>query len=252
MKYILLLSSSLIILATACQSYQSPQLRKVDRYQISDAYDATASEEIAALIAPYKSELEAQSMEEVIAYFEQPFPKQHPESLLGNWLADLLAEEANRICREPVDFAVQNYGGIRIPELPAGPVTVGKVFELMPFDNTLVVLDMEHELLTTFCQQMAADGGWPQSAALRYVIENGRAVDIHIQGIPLQENKIYRVALPDYIANGGGDCDFLIELAQEKTQHLIRDLIINHLRSKNSNVDNPIDYELDGRLSVRE
>jgi hypothetical protein len=31
-----------------------------------------------------------------------------------------------------------NSGGIRLPEMPAGAITQGKIFELMPFDNLMV------------------------------------------------------------------------------------------------------------------
>ena len=208
-------------------------------------------EDIVALIDPYKMELD-ERMAEPIGYVAEAMPKARPESTLGNWLADLLAEQANRLSTQPVDFAIQNYGGIRIPELPAGPLNVGKVYELMPFDNMLVILELDVELLRTFCNQMAADGGWPQSAALRYVINDQQAEDIRINGEPIKSGTTYRVALPDYIANGGGDCDFLVEQEQENTGRLIRDLIIEHVRAQGSTAGDPINSQLDGRLTARQ
>ena len=220
-NYTYLLLWVLPLVLGACRTYQQPSSAEVQIYRMDGTQSQSPSAEIESLIGPYKTQLD-QLMEEVIGFVEPSMPKQRPESTLGNWLADLLAVQANLLCEEPVDFAIQNYGGIRIPELPAGPLNVGKIYELMPFDNLLVVLELDAELLTTFCNQMAMDGGWPQSAALRYVIQDGQATDIRVAGEQIQDGKTYRVAMPDYIANGGGDCHFFTDQAQENTSRLIR------------------------------
>ena len=56
-------------------------------------------------------------------------------------MADLCEEMIKRQSLN-VDFVVLNYGGLRIQSMAAGPITMSKVYELMPFDNTLVVVDL--------------------------------------------------------------------------------------------------------------
>jgi 2',3'-cyclic-nucleotide 2'-phosphodiesterase (5'-nucleotidase family) len=138
---------------------------------------------------------------------------------------------ANKYSTKNVDVALQNYGGFRIPFLPKGPITKGNVYELMPFDNKLVVLELSAGLTRRLIDQMSNDGGWPISKGLNYKIEYGAASDIKIAGNDLDESKTYRIAMPDYVANGGGDCDFLIAIEQEDTGVFIRDIIIEYLLS---------------------
>ena len=71
-------------------------------------------------------------------------------------LLGLPQSETERLLGEPVDFAVINYGGMRIPAIPKGPITRGKIFELMPFDNLLVVVRLDVSILTQFINHMAA------------------------------------------------------------------------------------------------
>ena len=78
--------------------------------------------------------------------------------------------------------------------------------------------------------KMAESGGWPVSRNVYFEIAYGKAKNIKIKNLPLDNDKIYNVALPDYIANGGDNLTFLKELESHNTGALIRDMVINHLR----------------------
>lgn len=235
------------VLLTNCQVYHQPQEGQTQLYRMNDQQTAATPAEITAMIRPYKQKLD-QKMDEVIAQVTEPMPKQRPESTLGNWVADLSLVKAQQYTNEPVDIALQNYGGLRIPELPAGPLTVRRVYELMPFDNMLVVVAMNGKTLQQLCDQVAKDGGWPVSQGLRFTISNG-AKDVRINGMPLVADRTYRVALPDYIANGGGDCDFLVDCSQTNTNRLVRDLIIEYAREQ-TQAGQVIQSQLEGRITV--
>ena len=86
-----------------------------------------SDEEIDRLIQPYRAQLEAK-MNEVIAYNEVELIKARPNSTLGNWFADALLEEAEYVYQKDIDVAMQNYGGIRVPFLKQGDVTVGNIY----------------------------------------------------------------------------------------------------------------------------
>jgi len=187
--------------------------------------------ELDAMIAPYKEQLDDQ-MNTVIAYNPEKMPKQRPSSTLGNWFTDILQDEASRIYGVEVDFAVQNYGGLRIPALNKGDVTVGSIYELMPFDNTLVVLELDGKTTKKLLDRIAEKGGWPASRGLSFKIKKDKAKDIVIGGNPFDSRKTYTVALPDYIANGGDQCSFLKDSPRKDNKAMLRDIVIDHLKSK--------------------
>src|SRR5690606_6510040 len=94
-----------------------------------------------ALIAPYRQQVTSK-MSEVIGTATTELGKAEYESPLGNFVVDLMLQQTNMIMSEPVDMAQSTNGGLRVP-LPAGPINVGNIFELMPFENELVVLTLD-------------------------------------------------------------------------------------------------------------
>lgn len=185
--------------------------------------------EISALIQPYQDELVGE-MSTVLGQLPEDLKKSRPNSNMGNWFCDGLLYMANKYSSNKVDFAIQNYGGLRLPYLNRGPVTVQNIFELMPFDNKLVILAMDETQIQELLDNIADDGGWPISRGVSFRIEEEKASNIKIDGQPLGSKKIYRVAVPDYVANGGGGCHFLKSIPQEDTGYYIRDVFIDYLK----------------------
>ncbi len=124
------------------------------------------------------------------------------DSALGNWITDAMRAATG------VDIAFQNPGGIRA-ELEAGPVTVGDVYEVMPFDNQVMtvrltgsqVLDvLEAGVGPTTCIQVsgitfAFD---PERPRGERVLE-ARTAD----GARLDPARTYLVAANDFMTQGG-------------------------------------------------
>ena len=206
--------------------------------------DADAS--VTALIAPYKQQLD-QEMNTVIGYCEKTLTKQRPESTLGNWFSDVLHKAANDLFDVPIAFAVQNYGGLRIPNITKGDVTKRKIYELMPFDNTLMLIEFDAMELMKFINQMAGSGGWPQSGTLRYVIEDRMATAVTINGTSIKDDQMYWVAMPDYIANGGDGTFYLKDNNRKDPGILLREVAIEQIM-KNTASDESITASLDQRV----
>lgn len=198
-------------------------------YRINKKHQS--DKELDQLIDPYRSQLDAK-MNEVLAFNEKEMTKGLPSSTLGNWFSDALLEEAEYIYKQEVDMAMQNYGGIRVPFLKQGDITVGNIYELMPFDNKLVILTMDGKLLKQLLDRIAEKGGWPVSHTLSFTIQDRKATDVLIKNEPLDLKKTYTVALADYIANGGDRCFFLEQAERQDHDVMIRDLIIDHLKRK--------------------
>lgn len=203
--------------------------------------DSTAS----ATIQPYKVDME-KLMNKVIGLFASDMCKKQPEGPLGNFMADALLKMAEKTYNTPVDFASINNGGIRLPCVSKGPITVGKLFELMPFDNALTVLTLSKETTQKLFDKMAEKGGWPVSKNTAYTIRNGRAENIIINGKPLNSYDKVVVALSDYIANGGDDCGFLIGCDRLNAINLIRELLVDYVKWQTENKHN-IESVVEGR-----
>jgi 2',3'-cyclic-nucleotide 2'-phosphodiesterase (5'-nucleotidase family) len=233
----------LFILLTGCSkvlhwSRAEPQFYPVD----STSVDST----VVRMIQPYSGVLSSE-MNVVIGNCAQPLQKERPEGTLNNWVADAMKTEAEKYAGTETDFAVSNYGGIRIPTLAAGPVTIGKIYEVMPFDNLLVILEMPGSVVQVFLDHMAADGGWPVSRELRFTISDQRATDITIGGLPLDTGRVYRVVVSEYIANGGDARNYLMDLPRQLLGYLVRDALINNVHAFTA-AGQSVNAEKDGRV----
>ncbi|MBJ6117012.1 5'-nucleotidase C-terminal domain-containing protein [Pontibacter sp. BT310] len=188
----------------------------------------TADPETEAIIVPYRQQVTAK-MSEVIGTAPVELRKADYESPLGNFVVDLLLEETNKLVDEPVDMAQTTNGGLRVP-LPAGPITVGHIFELMPFENEVIVLTLDgpttQELL-----DFAAKTGISPIANATYTIQNGKATNIKIGGKPLDTSRNYTIVTSDYLA-GGGDNMVMFKKAikSEKVGMMMRDMILKHIK----------------------
>ena len=126
-----------------------------------------------------------------------------------------------------IDASFLNYGGIRLPSIAAGNITRGKVYEMAPFDNIIVLLKINGKVLQQFFNLVAGKGGWP-CAGIAYQIKNKEAINIVVGGTPMDENKEYTIALLDYVANGGDDCNMLRPIPQQNNGYLFRDAVLQY------------------------
>lgn len=216
----------LVALLWSCHTPRYVTSADYHRYEISqDTLTTAAGNEIKQIIAPYKAEVD-EEMNTVIATLPRSLKKQKIESTLGNWLADAIAEFVEEKTGREVDLAICNYGGVRIPMLPAGPLTVGDLYELMPFDNYVVTMELKGTTLLKLLKRIADYGGWPVSGSLRLAVQNDQVRKALIHQEPISPEKTYFVALSDYLANGGDRLDFLIERPHQNLNVYYRDALI--------------------------
>ncbi len=219
------------------------------KYDMTSSSEFESDDEIEEMIAPYKKELDAK-MNQVIGYAEKELVKELPECTLGNWASDAIHTECNKLFKKPIDFAVVNQGGIRIPTLPQGDITTGKIFELMPFDNMLVILNVKGDIVQQLFESIAARGGWPVSSSVRCSFtEGGELRSVTINGNPIDMEKTYQIGISDYVANGGDKCSFFKGQPQTQTGILFRDAFINRVKDL-TRMEKNIDAEIEGRMEI--
>lgn len=248
MKRILILAFVLGFIFPSCKSVYRINNSQTSYNRIDKKLDNSSDAKIDSIIAPYKETLDKQ-MNQVIGYSDG-LSKQKIESTMGNWVADVIAEQSSKLLNEKIDFGTQNYGGLRIKEIPKGPITIGKIFELMPFENFLVILKVKGNIVQEFLDRTAVYGGWPISKSVKFTIEGDKAVNVLIDGKPIDADKIYNIAIPDYVANGGDKCTFFKEQPRVTTGTLIRDILIKDVKEKNAKGEN-IYAEIEGRVEEK-
>ncbi len=238
------------LLLGSCKTYYVHSNIENRNLIVSDSL-IPADSQLIKMYMPYKLELE-KDMNRIISVTAEEMIKNKPESNLTNFLADLLLEEGKRISAdlnrhfEP-DISFYNYGGIRT-FLPKGEITVGKVFELMPFENELVFLKLTGKQVQEFLNQIAEKGG-DSVGGIRFIISQNRAQNVEVGGELLREENDYWLATNDYVAAGGDGLEVLTQRSELIASDLkIRDVIIAHLEKKHENGE-PIFVKPDGRIT---
>ena len=219
----------------ACKTHYVKTSSETHNLVVSDSLNQLDSQ-LVQIYLPYKKMLE-KDMNRIIAVSEQELVKGKPESGLTNFLADLLLEEGNNYLKSTSqnfqpNISYFNYGGIRT-FLPEGEITVGKIYELMPFENEMVFLKLNGQQINEFLDAVAGKGG-DSLGGVRFKISDGNATDINIGGAPLRENGSYWLVTNDYIAGGGDDLEVLTQRSEfVKSGKKIRNVIISHLEKLN-------------------
>ena len=188
--------------------------------QIDIAESTKKSLAIDEIIEPYRKEL-AQKMDVEIAWSEVNFIVKRPSSNLMNWMADAVYthQTKNLKLAYPV-FCLLNTGGIR-SSVGIGPVLLGDLYKLMPFDNSIVWAKLPISELDTIEAYLTESGGEPIS---NIEVINNRII---LNGFEREKVSFFWVITSDYLYNGGDHMDFFQESIETlQTNLLIRDILI--------------------------
>ena len=194
---------SLLTVLTAC--HRPMHVTKITGtiILVDSTLDAIQDSDYLAYLAPIKADLEAK-LGAPIGYAPKALEVYQPECPLLNWASDALLAMARQKSPEPVDVAVVNIGGMRC-NWGAGDITFRHVFELMPFDNMLVVLTLKGSDLQQLCEIFAYSGG-QGIAGMRIKAFGDKVMQqdalVTIGGKPIGMDKTYTVATSDYLSQG--------------------------------------------------
>jgi len=156
---------------------------------------------IQAFIAPYKEKLAA-NMDRVIGYAAGDLFRDRPEGALGNFVID----ETERYLQErgwlkdKHYISIMNHGGLRSP-ISKGDISVGDIYRLMPFDNTIVLVKLPADELDSIIAYLKNSGGEPIGG---FRIDGD---EINFPKDVLLEDTLY-VITTDYLSNGGDNMSF--------------------------------------------
>ena len=236
----------LILIAASCCACHQPGkvVNKTSKIHMVDStMDAIQDTQYVAYLEPIKAELEAQ-LNETIGYAPEPMGVYQPECPMLNWATDALWVMAKQYYPEPVDIAIVNIGGMRC-NWAQGDITMRHVFELMPFDNELVVLTLSGKDILDLCQVFAQTGG-EGAAGMQIKAKNGIVTKATIAGKAIQPAAYYTVATSDYLSQGN---DRMVPLKNSinvwKSNLKIRDLYMEYIQQVKV-----VQAKVDGRMDV--
>jgi 2',3'-cyclic-nucleotide 2'-phosphodiesterase (5'-nucleotidase family) len=222
----------LSVLALSCNTYYAPVSVSYQYSNINNSLPKDSS--LILLTKPYRDSV-TKAMADIVGYTDKAMQLQQPSGSINNFFADAILYAAEKKFNKKVDAAVLNYGGIRLTNLQKGPVTKGDIFELMPFENMLVLVDVNGETLQQLLNISAAQDGWP-IANIRLQVKDKKAINVLINGEPLSPNKIYTIATSDYVATGGENAAMLKSLKKIDASYLIRDAVFDYIKFKNNRI----------------
>ncbi len=223
------LSSFLLFsILVGCRSQQFAPIRYSNSI-LNPVYDSTKSESstLNSWLQPYRAQLSA-ALDSQLFISCRTAGKKQPQSAIGNHLTEVMKEYATSELNATVDAAMLNYGGIRAA-LPRGSVKIRHIFEIMPFDNALCVVEMDSMQMLTFAQYWMSSKGHPIY---------GFTVSQDFQNRPyvVWKNPLTRypvkMVVTDYVANGGDNASFFKTITTRKCLKTpLRDALIQYYRS---------------------
>lgn len=214
-----------------------------------------------AIIAPYSAK---------VRELEKPIGKLAGElkkagmggGSLGNFVADALRDRAEAKLGQPVLLAITNSGGLRKNEITEGDISASDIFELLPFDNALVTLDLTGEQLQRFLKIVVAHRDAQSGARITYRTNDKReseVVGVKLGGKGDDARDIdpkanYTIVTIDYLVKRGGDYSILQEAKNVRPLNLtMRDAVLDYVKTETAagrqikpKLDNRFRYDRNG------
>ena len=165
-----------------------------------------------------------------------------PVSKIGIFLCDLLlsGDSAN------AQALLLNEGGIR-SSFVKGQVNAGNVFEVLPFDNRMVLVELDSMDFIALLNVFAKKGGTP-IGGFEWEISDKKTSAVRFSK-PLKNNKV-RVWVNDYMAQGGDQCSILIGKPWKMEGPFIRDAVLERIE-KTIPPDSVVEISLDQRILIK-
>ena len=191
----------------------------------------SSSLKIDELIQPYKDSLDKE-MNQVIGFSKDNFEIQRPSSSLMNWCADaIFANQTRNIKLAQPIFCLLNTGGLR-STIGKGTVSLGDIYKLMPFDNTIVWVEFPISSIAEIEKYLSQSGGEPIANAK---LENGKLL---ING-GNEKMTHFWVLTSDYLMNGGDKMNFFEQRTNAiMNGKLLRNAIIEEVKSQDTLIFN--------------
>lgn len=234
-----------LVSLTACKTASWQVADVKTRKNISINNEINSDEKFARFIEPYTDKLNKE-MNQKISHTNVDLTKEGDNSNLGNLLADYTFDGANAWANKNigknVDAALINIGGIRTT-IGKGDILLKNVFEVMPFENEVIIMKMKGSDLQGLFDYYAKNQKNNPVSHLYIETNNGVFSKGLINGKDVDQSKIYYIATSDYLALGGDNMKFFSAGEMIPTGIKLRDLFIEYFK-KNQEINPQEDIRL--------
>lgn len=210
-----------------------------------------------AIVTPYSAKV--RELDVVIGKLEGNLQKRGiGGGSLGNFVVDAIRAEAVVKLGKPVLLAITNSGGLRKNQIAAGAVRAADIYELLPFENALVAVDLSGEQLLRYLNVIVAARDAQSGARIKYrnnpETKKNEIVSVKLGGGDLPETtidpaKTYTIVTIDYLVKRGGDYAVLQESKNIQPLGLtMRDAVLMYVKAETA-AGRAVKARLDGRWS---
>ena len=198
-----------------------------------DAEKITPDSELAAEISRIESKIDG-LLDEVITTSTGVFNNSYSEeSMVGKLIADCMKETAG------TQIALTNSGGIKAP-IGEGPVTLRHLYDLLPFENTLVAVELTGWQIENLIEEgLSGKTGFLQASGLNCTYSSSnpagfRLIQIDVGDEPLEFNRTYSVAVNDFMYTNRHDWPEFSLGKNPQVRGLVREGLEAYLRKSNT------------------
>jgi len=161
---------------------------------------------------------------------------------LGNFVADGMRAQASAKLGKPIDLAIMNGGGLRRNTISEGELRARDIFELLPFENALVTLDLSGEQILKLLGVVVSSREAQSGARLTYIIKADKSSQLETAMLRDEKGRdqeidpkaTYTIVTIDYLVNVGGErYSVLREGRNTKPVGItLRDAVMDYVKSE--------------------
>ena len=234
------------------QSTQQQGATMVSRIQVDESIPA--DKDVEKMLAPYSEKIS--ELSKVIGRLEGDLSKTGVGGgSLGNFVTNGVKAQAEAKLGKPVSLAVMNIGGLRKNAISAGELRASDIFELLPFENALVALDITGVQLSKLLEAVTRDAQagariqfkWNDRSRAEFI--SGKLLDSSGKELEIDPEKIYTIVTIDYLLRVAGGSYAILHEAKSQTplNITLRDAIMNYVKSETA-AGRPIRSTVDDRF----
>jgi 2',3'-cyclic-nucleotide 2'-phosphodiesterase (5'-nucleotidase family) len=210
--------------------------------------------EVLKIIAPYEDKV--RQLSKVIGLLEGGLSKTGVGGgSLGNFVTDAIRAQAEAKLGKPIVLAMVNNGGLRKNEIAAGELRASDIFELLPFENALILLDVTGAQLTKILQVVTRDAQsgariqfkWNDRDRPEFI--SGKLVDANGKEQEIDPNQTYTIITIDYLMSLKSGVYAILQEGKNPTplNLTIRDAVMNYVKAETA-AGRPVRSVVDNRF----
>ena len=239
-KHFVLLLTFIFLISCAEKKYT---ITKIEGKEIGITDKNSEVAEIENFIKPYRDKID-EDLSKILSNAPETLDKSGEwQTSMGNFLADITFEASNKVFqlreKKSIDICLLNHGGIR-SIIPKGNVTARTAYEVMPFENSAIVIGLKGEQILEIVTYIIAEKKPHPLKGLTFAIDQkNQPKDILINGKSVDTTKVYYVVTSDYLSNGGDNMLFFKKGVETyDLEYKLRNIIIDYFKENKTIVAN--------------